>query len=103
MTLKKKVGQLKLNIMLKNLYKKLSVKSVFSITAILCFIFILLPYKIEAKGFGTDTEYGECQWTGGCGENSNGTRVVTEKFKVFWITVSKESYIQSCTPSNSPC
>ncbi|MDQ8747250.1 hypothetical protein BAS06_18000 [Elizabethkingia miricola] len=86
-----------------NLSKKLSIKRVLSITTILCFIFILLPYKMEAKGFGTDTEYGECQWTGGCGESSSGTRVVTKKLKIFWITVSKDTGIESCAPSNPPC
>ncbi|MCL1673967.1 hypothetical protein [Elizabethkingia meningoseptica] len=82
---------------------KKSIKRILPITSILCLLLIFIPYKTEAKGFGTDTEYGECQWTGCCGESSSGTRIVTEKFKVFWITVSKESYVESCTPSNSPC
>lgn len=54
-------------------------------------------------GFGTETNWGECQWTEGCGSNASGTQIGTETLYIFWIPIQRVTVQRNCTPASTPC
>ena len=64
-----------------------------SFALMLTALFTFLPTKTEAKGFGNEVEYGECQSTGG---TTGGIRAVTTTLYIFWMPVQSSTEYVNC-------